>query len=187
MASQLAINTRCQTLIHCTASYGERGRDSSHPRRSGCTLSHRYRRIRNLSDDDNNGTTPPPQPQPQQDLKNKEHKKQQQQLGGREQAEKLHRLGFSYLASSFIYLVTKFKAFCNGFLGDVPPNHQPNVTMEPPLTEPYFSFPRAIKVDDTDRGDKVPYCNVAQAFGKNDILPYIEREMLRIINTLACL
>ncbi|XP_016200586.1 uncharacterized protein LOC107641618 [Arachis ipaensis] len=130
MASQLASNTRCQTLTHCTASYGERGSGSR--RRGGCKLSHRYRRITNhCGDNDGSGNA---STQQEQDLNTKKGAKQQL-------AQKLHRLGFSYLASSFIYVVTKVKAFYNGFLGDV--SNQQNIitAMEAPLTEPYFSFP----------------------------------------------
>ncbi|KAL1315872.1 hypothetical protein AAHE18_15G020500 [Arachis hypogaea] len=131
MASQLASNTRCQTLMHCTASYGERGSGSR--RRGGCKLSHRYRRITNHGSDNDEGSGNA-STQQEQDLNKKKGAKQQL-------AQKLHRLGFSYLASSFIYVVTKVKAFYNGFLGDV--SNQPNAitAMEAQLTEPYFSFP----------------------------------------------
>lgn len=56
------------------------------------------------------------------------------------QAQKLHRLGFSYLTTSFIYLVTKVKVFYNGFLGDVATESKMG-SIEAPMGEPYFSVP----------------------------------------------
>ncbi|KAJ1396858.1 hypothetical protein SESBI_32250 [Sesbania bispinosa] len=50
-------------------------------------------------------------------------------------AQKLHRLGFSYLASSFLYIVTKVKAFYNGFPSES------RMGIEAPMAEPYFSVP----------------------------------------------
>lgn len=132
MASQLASDVRCQRLMHCTASCGERGSD--------CTLSHRqsygYNRIRNHS-----GTP--------QDFEGnfKEHSMVRDKGAklsiklGRQQAQKLHRLGLSYLASSFLYIVTKVKALYNGFLGDVASEVPRNMVTEAPMTEPYFSVP----------------------------------------------
>ncbi|CAL0311735.1 unnamed protein product [Lupinus luteus] len=55
---------------------------------------------------------------------------------GRKQAQMLGTFGFSYLASSFIYIVTKVKAFYNGFLGDAA-----SQSIEAPMTETYFSVP----------------------------------------------
>ncbi|KAL2348780.1 hypothetical protein Fmac_002780 [Flemingia macrophylla] len=112
--------SQCQRLI-----YGERG--------SHCSLSHRqsyqYHRI-----------------QPQANLK--EHRniafekgaKRATNYRGRQQAPKLHRLGFSYLASSFLYIVIKVKAFYNGFLGDG--SGEAKMGIGAPMTaEPYFSVP----------------------------------------------
>ncbi|OIW10739.1 hypothetical protein TanjilG_27685 [Lupinus angustifolius] len=55
---------------------------------------------------------------------------------GRQQAQMLHTFGFSYLASSFLYIVTKVKAFYNGFLGDAA-----SESIEAQMTETYFSLP----------------------------------------------
>lgn len=60
---------------------------------------------------------------------------------GRKQAQKLQRLGFSYLASSFLYLVIKVKVFYNGFLGDVAGEAKMGIEPSPMTTEPYFSVP----------------------------------------------
>ncbi|KAK7407018.1 hypothetical protein VNO78_08658 [Psophocarpus tetragonolobus] len=125
MDSRFVSDVRCKRVRHCTASYGESG--------SHCSLSHRqiyeYHRI-----------------QPEGDLKEHNIHNNNNNLGrekgpkrgtnrGRQQAQKLHRLGFSYLASSFVYIVIKVKAFYNGFLGDVA-----GEAIEAP-TEPYFSVP----------------------------------------------
>ncbi|TKY70166.1 hypothetical protein E2542_SST06453 [Spatholobus suberectus] len=59
---------------------------------------------------------------------------------GRQQAQKLHRFGFSYLASSFLYIVIKAKAFYSGFLGDVAGEAKRGIEA-PMTTEPYFSVP----------------------------------------------
>ncbi|KAK7307386.1 hypothetical protein VNO77_40400 [Canavalia gladiata] len=126
MASQLASDVRCQRQMHSAASYGERG--------SHCSLSHRqsygYHRI-----------------QAEDNFKEQHHNNMGHEKGakrsanrGRQQAQKLHRLGFSYLASSFLYIVVKVKAFYNGFLGDVA--GEPKMGLEAPTTtEPYFSVP----------------------------------------------
>ncbi|XP_027362252.1 uncharacterized protein LOC113869921 [Abrus precatorius] len=124
MASQLAGDIRSQRLMHCAASYGERGSRCS-------SLAHHqsyiYHRI---------------QPEGNSKEHNMGHEKdvKRSTKRGRQQAQKLHRLGFSYLASSFLYLVIKVKAFYNGFLGDVA--GEPKIGIEAPMTnEPYFSVP----------------------------------------------
>lgn len=128
MASQFARDVKCKRLMHCAASYGERG--------SHCSLSRRQ----------NYGYHPI---QPEEENFNEHHNHNNNNLGcengakrgtnrGRQQAQKLHRLGFSYLASSFLYLVIKVKAFYNGFLGDVA--GEAKMGIEAP-TEAYFSVP----------------------------------------------
>lgn len=128
MASQLVSDVRCQRLKHYAASYGERGSNGGN---TTCTLSRRqsfgYHRIgksRGIHPEDNNF---------------RENNKLGTKLA-RQQAQKLHRLGFSYLASSVIYIVTKVKAFYNGFLGDVASDSRMGIG-EAPMAEAYFSVP----------------------------------------------
>ncbi|CAJ1930870.1 unnamed protein product [Sphenostylis stenocarpa] len=127
MASQFDSVVRSQRLMHCAASYGERG--------SRCPQSHRqnyeYHRIHpqgNFKEHHNN---------------NMEHEKSAKRgtNRGRQQAQKLQRLGFSYLASSFLYIVIKVKAFYNGFLGEVAGEAKIMGIEAPMTTEPYFSVP----------------------------------------------
>ncbi|GAU15788.1 hypothetical protein TSUD_236040 [Trifolium subterraneum] len=133
MASQLVNDVRCQTLMHCAASYGERGSKKTLSRRK----SYRYNRIENSiiypedhgnfnKDNNNKGGS--------LDQKGAKHSK------NLTQAQKLHRLGFSYLATSFLYIVIKVKAFYNGFLGDVASESR-MMGIEAPMAEPYFSVP----------------------------------------------
>lgn len=127
MASQFASEVRCMKLMHCAASYGERG--------NRCSLSHRqnygYHRFQpeewNFREHHNNNKTMGCEKGPKRGTNR-----------GRQQAQKLHRFGFSYLASSFLYLVIKVKAFYNGFLGDV--TGEAKMGIEAP-TEAYFSVP----------------------------------------------
>ncbi|KAK7252569.1 hypothetical protein RIF29_36616 [Crotalaria pallida] len=129
MASQLVSDVRCQRLMHCAASYGERGSFNNCSSLSHRQKSYGYHRIRNQHS----------AIQPEGSFKehNMGHEKGANKRKGRQQAQKLHTLGFSYLATSFIYLVTKVKAFYNGFLGDAA-----SESIEAPMTtETYFSIP----------------------------------------------
>ncbi|BAT99776.1 uncharacterized protein LOC124821656 [Vigna umbellata] len=125
MASHSVV--RSKRLMHRAASYGERG--------SLCSLSHlqnyEYLRI-----------------QPQGNFKEHHTNNMGREKGtkrgtnrGRQQAQKLHRLGFSYLASSFLYIVIKVKAFYNGFLGEVSGEAKTMSIEAPMTTETYFSVP----------------------------------------------
>ncbi|ESW30095.1 hypothetical protein PHAVU_002G124100 [Phaseolus vulgaris] len=127
MASQFDSDVRSKRLRHCAASYGERGSPSS--------LSHRqnYEYIRI---------------QPQGNIKEQHTNNMEREKGtkrgtnrGRKQAQKLQRLGFSYLASSFLYVVVKVKAFYNGFLGEVSGEAKTMGIEAPMTTAPYFSVP----------------------------------------------
>ena len=131
MASQLVSDVKCQTLMHCTASYGERGSKPTPSRRK----SNGYRRI------EKNSIIYP------EESNFKEHKNKGSSLekGAKRstnlaQAQKLHRLGFSYIATSFLYIVIKVKAFYNGFLGDVASESR-MIGIDAPMAEPYFSVP----------------------------------------------
>ncbi|XP_061359895.1 uncharacterized protein LOC133303935 [Gastrolobium bilobum] len=129
MASQLVSDVRCQRPMHCATSYGERGSGGFLLSRS---QSYGYHRIRNQS-----------RIQPEDNFKEhnigRENGAKRSINLSRQQAQKLHKLGFSYLASSFVYLVTKVKAFYNGFLGDVASESRMGV--EAPMAGPYFSVP----------------------------------------------
>lgn len=133
MASQLVSDVRCQRLMHRAASYGERG--------SCCSLSRRqsygYHRIGNHS----SGIQPEGNFKEHNMGREKGSANKRNTKPGRQQAQKLHTLGYSYIASSFLYIVTKFKAFYNGFLGDVGGESRRG-TIEAPMTvDAYFSVP----------------------------------------------
>ncbi|KAE9596862.1 hypothetical protein Lalb_Chr16g0380541 [Lupinus albus] len=126
MASQLVSDVRRKRLMHCATSNRKRGSvcsQLSHPQ------SYEYHRIEyhsaiqvegNLNKNNNMGCD----------------EKGANKHIGRQQVQMLHTLGFSYLASSFIYIITKVKAFYNGFLGDAA-----SESIEAPITETYFSVP----------------------------------------------
>jgi len=128
MASHFDSDVRSKSLMHCAASYGERG--------SLCSLSHRqnyeYLRIHPQGGDFKELHT-----------NNMEREKGTKRVTnrGRQQAQMLHRLGFSYLASSFLYIVIKVKAFYNGFIGEVSGEAKTMRIEAPMTTEPYFSVP----------------------------------------------
>jgi hypothetical protein len=126
MASQLVNDVRCQTLMHCAASYGERGSKQTLSRRK----SYRYNRIENSI----------VYPEDHDTFKGSLDQKGAKRSKNLTQAQKLHRLGFSYLASSFLYIVIKFKVFYNGLLGDVASESR-MMGIEAPMAEPYFSVP----------------------------------------------
>ncbi|KAF7829123.1 hypothetical protein G2W53_020287 [Senna tora] len=136
--AQVAISVTCrgQKLIQSNAgaaNYGERG--------SNCTLSHRqnycYHRI------GNSHRHPAPESNFTQHTSGRAGKSSEKSSTkqGR-QAPMLHHLGFSYLASSFHYILRKVKAFYNGFLGDPATESRiASSTSEAPMVEPYFSIP----------------------------------------------
>ncbi|XP_058777584.1 uncharacterized protein LOC131651879 [Vicia villosa] len=134
MASQLVSDVRCQPLLmQYAASYGERGSKQKPFRRQN----YGYRRIENSIIN------------PEESATFKEHKNKKEsssyEKGAKRstnlaQAQKLQRLGFSYLATSFLYMVIKVKAFYTGFIGDVG-NESRMVGIEAPVAEAYFSVP----------------------------------------------
>lgn len=132
MASvQLVSDVRCQSLIHCAASYGERG--------SVLSLSHRrnhgYRRISNCG---GGGVYTEGNFKEHNNImeQGKDAKHSTTKLGRR---QKLRRLGFSYLASSFLYMLTKVKALYNGFPSSG--GGESRMGIEAPKAEAYFSVP----------------------------------------------
>ncbi|CAL0314227.1 unnamed protein product [Lupinus luteus] len=125
MASQLVSAVRRHRLMHCATSNKERG--------SFCSqLSHRqsyeYHRIEDHSAIQVEGNF--------NKNNNMGCEKGANKRIGRQQVQMLQTLGFSYLTSSFIYIITKVKALYNGFLGD-----GASESIETPMTETYFSVP----------------------------------------------
>ncbi|CAK8540221.1 unnamed protein product [Lathyrus sativus] len=131
MASQIVSDVRCQTLMHYAASYGERG--------SKKTLSspqnYSYHKIKNSKIYTGEGNF-------KEMYNNKESLDQKGAKSSTNlaQAQKLQRLGFSYLATSFLYMAIKVKAFYKGFIGDVASESR-MVGIEAPVAEAYFSVP----------------------------------------------
>ncbi|CAK8540220.1 unnamed protein product [Lathyrus sativus] len=133
MASQLVSDVRCQSLLmQYAASYGERGSKQKPFHRQN----YGYRRIENSS-------IIYPEESAFKEHKNKKessHEKGAKRSTNLAQAQKLQRLGFSYLATSFLYMVIKVKAFYKGFIGDVASESR-MVGIEAPVAEAYFSVP----------------------------------------------
>jgi len=117
--------------MHCAASYGERGSKPTLSRRK----SHGYRRI-----EKNSIIYPEESNFKEHKNKGSSHEKGAKRSTNLAQAQKLHRLGFSYIATSFLYIVIKVKAFYNGFLGDVASESR-MTRIDAPMAEPYFSVP----------------------------------------------
>lgn len=132
MASQLVSDVRCQPLLmQYAASYGERGSKQKPFRRQN----YGYRRIENSI----------VQPEESAFKEHKNKKESSQEKGAKRstnlaQAQKLQRLGISYVATSFLYMVIKVKAFYKGFIGDVASESR-MVGIEAPVAEAYFSVP----------------------------------------------
>ncbi|XP_058772640.1 uncharacterized protein LOC131646675 [Vicia villosa] len=124
MASQLVSDVRCQTPMHYAASYGERGSKKTLSRRR---QNYGYHKIENsiIYSSTDKGSL------------DQKGAKRSTNLA---QAQKLQRLGFSYLATSFLYMVIKVKAFYKGFIGDVGSESR-MVEIEAPVAEAYFSVP----------------------------------------------
>lgn len=129
MQAQLASNVTSEQARYRRAAYGERG--------SNCSLSHRqnygYHRI-------GNGTRQPAESNFTKHCTGREKIAKGSPKRGPQQAQKFHQLGFSYLASSFHYILRKCKAFYNGFLGDVASTDS-GMGSEAPMVDPYFSIP----------------------------------------------
>ncbi|KAI4314591.1 hypothetical protein L6164_027481 [Bauhinia variegata] len=127
MATQLVSisNVKCRQAEghkqECNEAYRERGRKKSSP---PSLQNFAYHCIRNSSELETN-------------LGHAEAAKRSSKRSPR--AEKLHQLGFSYLESSFRYILTKVKAFCNGFLRDS--GIESAMGSEAVMVEPYFSIP----------------------------------------------
>ncbi|KAE9613227.1 hypothetical protein Lal_00027702 [Lupinus albus] len=125
MASHLVSDVRNQRLMHRAASYGERDKfcSLSHHQSYGYHRleSHSVIQLEDNSEEHNIGS----------------EKKSANTRTGRQQAQiMLNTFGFSYISSSFLYIVTKVKAFYNGFLGDAA-----RESIQAPMTETYFSLP----------------------------------------------
>ncbi|KAI4327923.1 hypothetical protein L6164_020332 [Bauhinia variegata] len=132
MATQLVSinNAKCQRATGhkqelTSAAYRERGRKTSPSNHQN----YAYHRILNSSEPETNFR------QDNGHAKGGKHSSTRSQA-----ADKPHQLGFSYLASSFRYIIMKVKAFYNGFLGDSS-NESAMGSGEAPVVEPYFSVP----------------------------------------------
>lgn len=133
MQAQVASNVICwqakgQKLMQNSAAYEERGGNSSLFHRQNCGYYHRI----------GNGSHHPAKSIITEHCTEREKSAKGSTKGGR-QAPMLHYLGFSYLASSFHYLLRKVKAFYNGFLVEV--SSESRMGSEAPMVEPYFSIP----------------------------------------------
>ncbi|KAL5099799.1 hypothetical protein RYX36_004126 [Vicia faba] len=131
MASQLVSDVRCQTLMHYAASYSERGSKKT----LSCRHNYGYHKIENSKIYTEEGNF-----KEQYNNKGSLDQKGAKRSTNLGQAQKLQRLGFSYLATSFLYMVIKVKALYKGFIGDVGSESR-MVGIEAPVAEAYFSVP----------------------------------------------